>query len=166
MRYVFCLLILLGGLMVTPGHAAQPLAGMNFSEPLEISSQKLEVFQNDRKTVFSGQVVARQNEFQLNADRLTVFYNDKQNQIVRLEADGQVRVVQLDRQAQADYAVFSQADQQLVLRGHALLQQGANQVAGEEIVFDLVNNTSVVKSSGDGRVKATILPPQKGPSGQ
>ncbi len=166
MRFVLLIMVLLCGVIGTTSFAADVLTGVNFAEPIEITSQKLEVLQNEQKTVFSGQVEARQNDFLLTTDLLTVFYDNEQNQIARLEAEGQVRLVQLDRRAQADHAVFKQAEQVLVLSGHALLQQGANQVAGEEIVFDLANNTSTVKSSGAGRVKATILPPKKGSTGQ
>ena len=141
--------------------AAEPLAGISFDQPLEISSERLAVYQNEQKTVFSGQVEAVQGDFKLTTDRLTVFYNQEQSQIARLEADGSVQVVQLDREASADHARFIQAEQLLVLTGNAILRQGSNQVAGEEIIFDLAKNTSIVKSSAGGRVKATILPPTK-----
>ena len=161
MRYALIIGLFLCGMAGSVAYAVDPLAGVRFDQPLEITSQKLEVYQDEQKTVFSGQVEARQEDFQLNADRLTVYYNEQQNQIERLEADGSVRVEQLERKAQADHALFKQAEQLLILTGNAVLQQGVNRVSGAQIVFDLANNTSIVKSAGSGRVKATIMPPKK-----
>lgn len=161
-RYAFYLLLFLATLTTSPTWAADPFAGINLEQPLEITSERLEVFQNEQKTVFSGQVEAIQGDFQLNTDRLTVYYDEQQRLVDRLEAEGRVKVVQQDRSAQADRAVFKQQEQVLILTGHAILTQGTNRVAGEEIVFDLANNSSTVKSSGSGRVKATIMPPAKG----
>ncbi len=158
MRNRFFIGLLIVFLLTSRAWAADPLSGIRLDQPLEITSAQLEVFQDEQKTVFSGQVEAIQNDFRLTTDRLTVYYDEQQSRVDRLEAEGRVRVVQHDRSAQADKAVFNQRENTLVLTGHAELQQGTNRVSGAEIVFDLEHNTSVVKSSGEGRVRAIFSP--------
>lgn len=166
MRFHLFMGLMIVFLAVAPGWTADPISGIRLDQPLEITSGRLEVFQNEQKTVFSDQVEATQKDFRLNTDRLTVYYDKQQSRVERLEAEGHVRVVQQDRSARSDQAEFNQRDNLLILKGHAELQQGANRVSGQEIIFDLEKNTSVVKSSGDGRVRAIFTPPGEKGSAQ
>lgn len=147
--------------LVVPAFAADTLSALQTDKPIEITSRQLEVFQNEQKTVFSGDVVAIQDDFELRADRLVVLFVAGQNQLERLEATGGVEIVQAAGTAHADKAVFDQQDQVLILTGSAVLEQGENRIAGDEIHFLLKENRSFVKSSDNGRVKAIIIPQQK-----
>lgn len=137
--------------------AVQNSAEIDRNQPIEITSDQLEVFQLERKSVFSGQVVARQGDMTLTAAELRVYFAEN-NQIERLEAFGQVVVRQLDRTANADKAVYYQRDEILKLSGHAQVEQGGNRIAGDEIVLYIAENRSVVNSSTQERVRALIVP--------
>ncbi len=153
---VFSLLV-----AAVPASGAEPLSGLHNDQPIEITAQQLEAFETEGKTIFSGDVVAVQGEFELRCEQLTVFFDQQQNQLRQLEAVGSVKITQQDKTATANKAVYRQADQVLLLQGQAELVQGENRISGDEITFDLVANKSVVTSSPAERVKAVITPPKK-----
>ena len=97
--------------------------------PIEVTAQQMEADQQQRQAIFSGKVVAKQGDITLYCDKLVVYSLPEQDQVDRLEASGNVRVVQLDRTATADRAVYRQQQGTLVLYGHAKVHQGQNLVA-------------------------------------
>lgn len=129
--------------------------------PIEVTAQQLDADQGQRQATFSGEVVAKQGDMTLYCDKLVVYSLPDQEQVDRLEAFGQVRVVQLDRTATADRAVYRQLQGTLVLYGNAEVNQEQNKVAGDEITVYLRENRSVVKGGKSGRVKAVLFPKQK-----
>ncbi len=131
------------------------------NQPVEITAQQLEVLQQQRQSIFIGDVIARQGEMTLYAEKLIVFLQPDQDQVERLEALGGVRVIQLDRIATAEKAVFYQLEEKLVLSGNAEVTQGKNNISGDEITLYLKENRSLVESSENGRVRAVIIPEQK-----
>ena len=141
--------------------AAETNPKLDRNQPIEITSQKLEVLQQQRQSIFTGEVVAKQGEMTLYAEKLIVYFQKDQDQVERLDAVGSVRVTQLDRIATAEKAVFHQAEETLVLIGNAEVTQGKNKVSGDEITLYLKENRTLIKSSEKGRVKATIVPEKK-----
>jgi len=77
--------------------------------------------------------------------------------ITRIEAQGKVRVVQNDRVATGDKAVYYTQDEKIVLLGNPQLWRGNNSLKGQEIVFYLKDNRAVV-DGGSQRVEAVIYP--------
>ena len=60
-----------------PASAKKPSAtNGNNKEPIEVSSDKLDVFQEDNKAVFTGNVIAVQGTTTMRAAEMTVFYHD------------------------------------------------------------------------------------------
>jgi len=155
-------LLILSALCFLPlnGIAASELPEFDSKQPIEITSQQLEVLQQQRQSIFSGDVVAKQGDMTLYSQQLTVFLQPDIDQFERLEATGSIRVVQLDRIATATKATYYQVGERLVLSGNANVVQGSNQISGEEITLYLQENRSVIKSSENGRVKAIIIPEQ------
>ncbi|MGQ9920703.1 MAG: LptA/OstA family protein [Desulfobacca sp.] len=81
--------------------------------------------------------------------------------ISRIEALGQVRLVQGDRVATGDKAVYYVPEEKLVLMGQPQLWRGDNSLRGHEIIFYLQENRAVVTGTADKRVEAVIHPSQK-----
>lgn len=160
MNKVFLLLLCI--LLFTSGFAtAENKLPKPSSLPIEVTAQQLDADQAGRKATFSGEVVARQGDVTLYCDKLIAYSLPEVDQVDRLEAFGNVRVIQLDRTAIADQAVYRQLEGTLVLYGNAEVHQGQNKVAGEEIVVYLQENRSIVKSGESGRVKAVLFPKQE-----
>jgi len=159
MNYYFHAL-LLPIIFATLGFAEQTVPTIDTSLPVEIKSQQLEMLQQGNKSVFSGDVIVTQGDMTLSADLLVVFFIED-NQIERLEATGNVRFSQLNRVATAEKAIYYQQEEKLLLLGNAVAQQGRNLVSGDEIIFYVVENRSVIKGSSQNRVKAIIVQEQK-----
>lgn len=135
-------------------------AAADSDQPLEITSSQLEVFQQEQKSVFSGEVVAQQGDMTLFTDQLTVIFDD-QNDVSRVEAAGNVRIEEPLRTARGDHAVFDRQADTLILSGNAEVVQGENRISGDEITLFIGQNRSVVRSKDSGRVRAVILPEEK-----
>lgn len=129
--------------------------------PIDVTADRLDVDEQNGTAVFIGQVVATQGDMTVYADKLVVRRDQKTEQVEKIEASGGVRVVQQDRIATAQQAVFYQLEEKLILNGAAEIRQGQNMVSGEEIVFFLKDNRSLVKSGEDGRVRAVFFPEQE-----
>jgi lipopolysaccharide export system protein LptA len=67
--------------------------------PVHITSQHLEAEYEKKLITFIGDVVARQKEFVLYADRLLLFLSDEGKEIEKIVAQGNVRMVQGNRTA-------------------------------------------------------------------
>ncbi|WP_321369919.1 lipopolysaccharide transport periplasmic protein LptA [uncultured Desulfuromusa sp.] len=138
--------------------AAEVDGELDRNQPIVVTAQQLEVLQQQRQSVFTGEVVAKQGDMTLYAEKLIIIFQQDQDQVERMDAVGGVRVIQLDRVATAEKAVFRQAEETLVLVGSAEVTQGNNTVTGDEITVFLKENRTVIKSSEKNRVKATIVP--------
>ena len=163
MMFRWFLMVALGFLYccVSASFAEDATPILDRNQPIEITALQLEVLQQQRQSIFTGEVVAKQGEMTLYAEKLIVVFQQDQDQVERLNAIGGVRVLQLDRVATAEQAVFHQAEETLVLIGNAEVTQGQNKVSGDEITLYLKEDRTLIKSSENTRVKATIVPEKK-----
>jgi lipopolysaccharide export system protein LptA len=76
--------------------------------------------------------------------------------IDRIVARGQVRLVQEDRVASGQEAIYYQDRDEVVLTGNPQLWRAENTLKGERIVFNLKTNRVVVESSPQKRVEAVL----------
>ena len=126
--------------------------------PIEVTAQRLEALRDQRQAVFTGNVVARQGDMTLYCQKLVLYSTETDQKVERLEAFGEVRIVEKDRTGMAERAVYNREEGVLELIGRAELHQGQNKVSGDEITLYLNENRSVVKSQDQGRIKAILIP--------
>jgi lipopolysaccharide export system protein LptA len=81
--------------------------------------------------------------------------------IIRIEAIGKVRIIQEDRVATGDKAIYYTQEDKIVLLGNPQLWRGDNSLKGQEIVLYLKENRAVVESDPKKRVEAVIYPSSK-----
>ena len=85
------LLLGLAALLAVPA-VGQALRGHNVKSPVDVEADRIEVQDRADRAIFSGNVVARQENMTLNAGRLTVAYSGGAGeggvQIRRLDAAG------------------------------------------------------------------------------
>ncbi len=126
--------------------------------PIDITADHLSA-DNARETVtFEGNVVVKQDDVTLEADRVVAEYSRESRSVEKITADGHVRVVQGKREARAARAVFYNLEQRIVLSGGADLAYGENTLKGETMTLYLRENRSVVTGGEGGRVRAVIQP--------
>ncbi|AJE03004.1 lipopolysaccharide transport periplasmic protein LptA [Geobacter pickeringii] len=156
----FSLLFVLGGSAL-----AAPPAGERGKEPITIKSNELSTDSKSRTATFTGKVTARQGDLTIYADRLVVHYKQEGGDVDRVDAIGNVRIVQGDRLATAREGVYLSAEQKIVLSGDPKVFQGENTVSGKVITYFVNEEKSVVTGGPDGRVEAVIHPKNKAGDG-
>jgi lipopolysaccharide export system protein LptA len=159
---IFTVLSLVAAL-AAGGAGAQERAGDSARElgsrPIDVTADRVSADSARNTVTFEGNVVARQADVTLYADRIQAGYSREARTIDRIEAEGNVRFVQEDREARSPRATFHNLEQRVVLSGGATLRQGQNTVQGEILTIFLRENRSVVTGGKDGgRVQAVINP--------
>jgi len=152
------LLILFAGDRGSIAIAGQAVGG---SEVIEILSRSLEADQAAGTVRFIGEVVAVQGDTTIRAEELMLYQASEGQRIERIEAFRQVRIEQGDRVATGQKAVLNKALGQVVLTGSPKVRQGADFVEGDEIIFFLDSERSIVRSKGSERVKAVFHPKER-----
>lgn len=124
------------------------------SLPVELSSDQLQINQEDGSAVFSGNVVIGQGTMRLSANKVVVEYtqNSGQRKISKLHATGNVILVNGAEAAEAQNAVYSIDSGNIVMTGGVILTQGGNALSSNRMVVDL--NTG--QATLEGRVKSIL----------
>ncbi len=157
-----CLLLTLfcGGL-----HAAGTSAKERAGQPIHIKANELLSDSKSKTATFIGKVVARQDDISIYADRLVVHYAEQGGEVDKVEASGNVRIVQQNRIATAGHAVYSNREGKITLSVNPRVYQGKDVVSGTVITYLLDEEKSVVKGGPEGRVEVLIYPKDKGKDG-
>lgn len=135
-------------------------AGLDSLKEVRVVADRMEAESLSNKVTFSGNVTAKQNDIVIYTQNLTLFYSrgddKKEKGIERAELEGDVRIIQQDRMAKADSALFLNLERKIILTGQAEVHQAGNVVKGDEIVYFIDEERSVVNSDTDSRVNAVI----------
>jgi len=120
--------------------------------PVEVDADTLDINQANGSAEFIGNVRVGQGEMRLSANHVLVIYNQQASGIERLEATGDVILVNGPDAAEADRAVYTIGSGVIVMTGNVLLTQGPNAITSDKMTVNLTSGTAQM----DGRVK-TIL---------
>jgi lipopolysaccharide export system protein LptA len=127
--------------------------------PITIKSNELAADNKGKTAIFSGKVVAKQGDVTIFCDRMTVYYGNTQGDVDKIEADGNVRIVQENRTGVASHAVYESKLGKITLTGGSpKVMQGTDTVSGEIITYFIDDERSSVTG---GRVEAVIHPKPK-----
>ncbi|MEI8172899.1 MAG: LptA/OstA family protein [Deltaproteobacteria bacterium] len=141
-------------------------------EPIEITSDRLDAYNDKKLVIFSGNAVATQADRIIKSDRLLLYYRkdvsenkkavqdnpDDMGELEKIEAKGRVTVIQKQRIVTGDDAVFFQDTQKIIMTGNAVMREGRNVIRGNKIIVFLDEDRGVVESDNKKRVKAIIYP--------
>ena len=144
------------------------------AEPIHITSDQVEAFQQQRQIIFSGHVVATQKDIVVRGDKMTVFYADKGQgdakgsdlgggSVDKIVVEGNVQITQGERVATGKVATYYRADNKVVLTGDPRVVRNQDSIQGDRITLFLDSEKSIVESGPSGRVQATIY--SSGPKG-
>jgi outer membrane protein assembly factor BamD len=128
------------------------------SQPIDITSDRVETFSKERLILFKGNVVARQKDMVIYADTIETKLLEEGKGIETVVADGNVKIQQGVRVATGQKAVFYNLDRKVVLTGAPKVWEGENMVSGEEIIFNIDQNRVEVKGGSRERGKVKIYP--------
>ena len=151
-----------------PAKSAAPNAAKaERGQPVTVDADKMERFGKEGLVVFTGNVVARQNNSVQYADRMEVYLDEAGDKILRTVSTGAVRIITADcRTGTARRAEYDDLEQRVVLIGNARVWQDDNVVSGETITIFLSQDRSVVQGGKQERVKAVFYPKEEGNKGE
>ena len=160
--------------------AAPKKPGPEKEVPLHITAARLEAEQIKGIVTFTGSVKAVYGDATLYSDQLRVYFKPKPElpkgaakppqektdpsplgdvgaeKIDHIVAKGNVRMVQEDRVATGDQAIYYKDRDEVVLTGNPQLWRAENTLKGERIIFNLETKKVLVESSPQRRVEALL----------
>ncbi|MHA3915873.1 lipopolysaccharide transport periplasmic protein LptA [Halovulum sp. GXIMD14793] len=125
------------------------------SQPVEITSDALELDQENSTATFVGNVLVGQGSLKMQADRILVSYtSDGARQISSMLATGNVLLTNGAESAEAGKAIYDVATGNIDMEGDVLLTQGGNALSGQKLVINLESGSARM----EGRVKTIFQP--------
>jgi lipopolysaccharide export system protein LptA len=152
--------------------SAKPASGspVSHDQPIEVSSDKLDVLQNDHKAIFTGNVIAVQGTSTLRAAQMTVYYADNSTKpppgsppgtkkpkdpdapqgITRIDAKDNVVFTTPTETAQGDFGTYDVAANTIDLVGKTVtLTRDKDVLKGTKLHYNMDTGQSVL-TAGDG----------------
>jgi len=171
-EYLFILFVLLTASLA---YAENKLFNKQSDEPIEITSNRMEAFNEKKLIVFSGNAIAKQGNKVLKADQLNLYYKKEPGKKVKVgttetegtgdlekvEAKGNVSLTQGGRTATGDEAIYLRDSGKVIMTGNPVLSEGKNSIKGDRVIVFLNEDRGVVESNTKKQVKAIIYPQEK-----
>ncbi len=148
--------------------------------PVDIVSDKMEASQNLSMVEFTGHVTARQEDMEIRADSIQIFFTPEPSsrkadtsekkeklpskkapaadrQIQKIISTGHVQCKAGNRLAFADKAVYMVSNHTMTMTGSPIkLMEGKNQILGEKLTLFIDQNRAVMESMTETRVRASF----------
>lgn len=142
------------------------------NKPMQITSDRMEVFKDKKTVIFSGNARVVQGNSELKSDKLILYYKDeldhkgkssnthqeKSGELEKIEAKGNVYLSHDQKIAIGDEAVYLRDSDKITMTGNATLKEGKNVIKGERVVVFLKENRGVVEGNNQKQVKAVFFP--------
>lgn len=123
------------------------------SQPVEVTSDRLNIDQTDGTAVFTGNVVVVQGDLTMTAARVVVEYTDTEpREIDRIVASEDVVLVNGAETAEGDEAVYTMQDRFVVMTGDVVVTQPDTAISGDLLTVNLDSGTGVM----EGRVRTVL----------
>jgi len=166
-------------LIVSLAYAENKLFNKQSDEPMEITSNRMEAFNENKLVVFSGNAMVKQGNKVFKSDKLLLYYKkepdkkekvgkietEKYGDLEKVEAKGNVSLTQGQRMATGDEAIYFRDSGKVILTGNAMLSEGKNSIKGDRVIVFINENRGVVESNSKKQVKAVIYPQEKKKAG-
>jgi lipopolysaccharide export system protein LptA len=112
-----------------------------------ITSRTLTADNKNNTAVFEGSVIAKTEDLTIYSDKMTVFYDNVESTINKIEASGNVKVQRKERAIFSDEAVYIDTEKKITFRGNPRAVEGENIITGTQIIFFLEDDRAVVEGS-------------------
>ena len=80
----------------------------------------------------------------------------------RIEASGNVYFVTPEQTIRGDRAVYTTADDMIVVTGDVILTQGQNVLTGSRLTYNVRTETARIEAGGQGRIRGVFYPSSSG----
>ena len=171
-KFVSTALLIGMGLTLSPTAQAQ-ISGKG--GPVMWGGDHLETNAKDHTQLLEGNVELLQDTSRLRADHVKIFSGAPKGdsagtgfgEIIRIEADGNIYYIDSanNQIIKGDHAVYTKADDNMVITGDVILRQGDNVSTGNRLTFNQTTGESRFDNAGSaankGRIVGVFFPDNK-----
>jgi lipopolysaccharide export system protein LptA len=125
-------------------------------KPVTITANRMEVNRKLHIAVYIDNVVVKKEDTTIYARKMEFLFDDKMEEIQKMTAEGGVRIVDPEKTATSDKAIYLNDKDILILTGNAKVWQGDNVVTGSKMTLLRQEDRSIVESEGKGRVTSVF----------
>lgn|GEM_PF-526281 len=151
---------LLGGLLLAPHVSAGDEKKGGPPKPVTITAQRMEANRKLHQVTYLDNVIVKKEDLTIYAPRIVITFDEKMEEIERINAEGGVRVVDPEKTATAEKATYLNDQDVLVLTGNPRVWQGDNVITGAKITVFRAEDRAVVE--GDDKQRVTTVYYQRG----
>jgi lipopolysaccharide export system protein LptA len=166
-RMQFSAVMAIAGLLVM-GATAPAWAQLSPKKgPIGIGSDDFQASEPERLITYIGRVEILQDNTRLRADNVKMFHSPKPGgtgwgPVERIEATGNLYFVNGDQVIKGEKAVYTSADDTMIVTGDVIVTQGQNVMTGNRLVYNIAaGRTSMSATPGTqskGRVRSVLYP--------
>jgi lipopolysaccharide export system protein LptA len=160
LRIVFCAAAIL---YAVPASAQQSLGlgKHDANAPIEVSADSFLADVNAKTGIYSGNVIVKQGDFKLRADKVRVAVADGKPE--KIFATGNVVLNAPSGTAQGDSGVYDVRPRLVTLNGHVVLAKEKNVMRGSTLTVNLATGIAQLGAAGSkgGRVQGLFSPPSQ-----
>ncbi len=124
---------------------------------IKIISDKLEIVRSKNVSIFSGKVYALEDNMKIWSDELILTSSKDEKTIKRINAKNNVKILREQLSIIGDEAVYDPLKNELTVIGEVKVSENDNIILCDEIIIDLENSSSIMKSETTRRVEAIII---------
>ena len=127
-----------------------------YSDTIKITSEKLNVYRDNNKSVFSGNVYAEDDTIKLWSDKISIFYDDTNKSIYEIVAENNIKIIVNGVTAYGNFSKYQVDNEEILLEGDVVLIEKENKIKSDQLILDLANSTSIMTAKSNSRVTAQI----------
>ena len=129
------------------------------NDSINIISNQLNIEMNERKSIFTGDVYAHNEDLKVWSDKMIINLKLEKDEIKEILASGNVKIIRLleGSEIYGDNANYFLEEEIIIVTGNVAVKENGNKIMGNELVVDLKNSSSIMKGTGSSRVEAFIL---------
>jgi lipopolysaccharide export system protein LptA len=127
-------------------------------KPVTITANRMEVNRKLRIAIYMDNVVVKKEDLTIYAQRVEFLFDEKMEAIQKVTAEGGVRIVDPEKTATSERAIYLNDQDMLILIGNARVWQGDNVITGSKMTLLRKEERSIVESDGKGRITSVFYP--------
>ena len=131
-------------------------ASNSFAKEINITSDNLIIDRKKNISIFTGSVYVNEKNLEIWADKLIVKFNNDQEEVEELVASVNVKIVRNDLIATGEKGLYFPLLEEIQMFDNVEIMENNNFIRCDELVIDIKNSISIMKSKSVSRVEAFI----------
>jgi lipopolysaccharide export system protein LptA len=143
------------GLALSAGSSSAQIAPSS-DAPVDVTADRLEAINEECRAIWSGSAEAVQDQSRLRANTITLINAKTAGHcgvLDRMEAVGEVFYVTPQQTVRSDAAIYSAANDTIVMSGQVVVAQGTNVLRGDRLSIVVKTGKATMETGAKGRGK-------------